>query len=76
MVRVVPDITHEALVNRMQRMGHGKSYLLVADVLNDYVVPDITHGKSYLFSADVLNDYVVPDLTHGKSYLLSADVLN
>ena len=45
----------EALVNRMQRMGHGKSYLLIADVLNDYVVPDITHGKSYLFSAGVLN---------------------
>ena len=44
----------EALVNRMQRMGLGKSYLLVADVLNDYVVPDIiTHGKSYLFSAAV-----------------------
>ena len=45
----------EALVNRMQRMGHGKSYLLIADVLNDYVLPDITHGKSYLFSAGVLN---------------------
>ena len=45
----------EALVNRMQRMGHGKSYLLVADVLNDYVEPDITHGKTYLFSAGVLN---------------------
>ena len=45
----------ETLVNRMQRMGHGKSYLLIADVLNDYVLPDITHGKSYLFSAGVLN---------------------
>ena len=45
----------EALVNRMQRMGDGKSYLLIADVLNDYVVPDITHGKSYLFGAGVLN---------------------
>ena len=45
----------EALVNRMQRMGHGKSYLLIADVLNDYVIPDITHCKSYLLSAGVLN---------------------
>ena len=45
----------EALVNRMQRMGHGKSYLLSADVLSDYVVPDITYGKRYLLSADVLN---------------------
>ena len=45
----------ETLVNRMQRMGQGKSYLLIADVFNDYVLPDITHGKSYLFSASVLN---------------------
>ena len=45
----------EALVNRMQRMGHGKSYLLIADVLNDYFIPDITHCKSYLLSAGVLN---------------------
>ena len=45
----------EALVNRMQRMGHGKRYLLSVHVLNDYVVPDLTHGKSYLFGTDVLN---------------------